>query len=188
MRQTPLINPKGTRATAPKKPRQGCSRLQAHLRVLAFLLGGGLLAACGAPVKEAAVTPAAPTPPDCQPAAEDDPVVGNWLNKRQQKGVTGELRTLFTLKADGSMLFTEQLKRPRQPSQGINESGCWSREGQSVVLRTYTSNGVPVDIDDPIYTNRYRIGALQTDELLLIDAFGQELRTQRTSPGYRLPF
>src|SRR5690625_2558350 len=139
-----------------------------------FIVGGGLVllvAACTAPSPQhASKGEVQPTVPECRPAAEQEPLVGNWLNKRQEKGVTGELRTLFTLKADGSMLFTEQLKRPRQPSQGINESGCWSREGQSVVLRTYTSNGVRVDIDDHIYTNSSRLGSLQTDVLLMIYA------------------
>lgn len=157
-----------------------------------LILGGGmglLLAACAvteqAPAPEEPVRAAAP---DCVPAAEREPLVGNWLNKRQEKGVTGELRTLFTLKADGSMLFTEQLKRPRQPSQGINEAGCWYREGDELVLHTYTSNGAPVDPEDPIYLNRYRILSVSQEQLDLRSAQGTELRTQRSSPGYRLPF
>lgn len=156
------------------------------------IVGGGLvliLAACTAPGSQPAPEEQArPSAPECRPAAEQEPLVGNWLNKRQEKGVTGELRTLFTLKADGSMLFTEQLKRPRQPSQGLNETGCWYREGDELILHTYTSNGVPVDAEDPIYTNRYRILSVQQEQLDLRSAQGFELRTQRSSPGYRLPF
>lgn len=157
-----------------------------------FIVGGGLVllvAACTAPSpQQAPKDEVQPTVPECRPAAEQEPLVGNWLNKRQEKGVTGELRTLFTLKADGSMLFTEQLKRPRQPSQGLNETGCWYREGNELILHTYTSNGVPVDAEDPIYTNRYRILSVEQEQLDLRSAQGLELRTQRSSPGYRLPF
>lgn len=157
-----------------------------------FIVGGGLVllvAACTAPSPQHAPKgEVQPTVPECRPAAEQEPLVGNWLNKRQEKGVTGELRTLFTLKADGSMLFTEQLKRPRQPSQGLNETGCWYREGNELILHTYTSNGVPVDAEDPIYTNRYRILSVEQEQLDLRSAQGLELRTQRSSPGYRLPF
>lgn len=157
-----------------------------------FIVGGAvglILAACTAPVlQQASQEPKKRIVPECTAAVVQEPLVGNWLNKRQEKGVTGELRTLFTLKADGSMLFTEQLKRPRQPSQGINETGCWYREAETLVLQTYTSNGVPVDPQDPIYTNRYRVLSVNQEQLTLINEQGVELQTQRSSPGYRLPF
>src|SRR5690625_7688191 len=85
------------------------------------------------------------------------------------------------------MLLTEQLNRPKQPSQGINESGCWHLDGHHIVLQTHKSNGMVVVIDDPIYTNRYRIVSVDEDELLLDTEAGQQYATQRTSPGYRLP-
>ncbi|HLS16980.1 MAG TPA: hypothetical protein VK049_03990 [Paenalcaligenes sp.] len=165
---------------------QSCKRLM----TLGATLGMGLLiTACSMPVQEKQdATAQTAIPDECTAPAADAPAVGNWLNKRKEKGVTGELRTLFTLKADGSMLFTEQLKRPKQPSQGINESGCWHLDGDHIVLQTHKSNGMVVDIDDPIYTNRYRIVSVDEDELLLESEAGQQYATQRTSPGYRLPF
>lgn len=158
------------------------------LRGVGVVVLGGVVAACSS-----FPPPATPVIADkkeslCQPVAADEAVIGNWLSKRSQKGVVGELRTLFTLQADGRMLYTEQLKRPRQPSQGLSESGCWWREGDQVVLKTLESNGLPVDSEDPIYTNHYKITHLSTDKLRLQSADGVEYNTTRTSPGYRLPF
>ncbi|HHU95295.1 MAG TPA: hypothetical protein GXX62_09485 [Alcaligenaceae bacterium] len=157
------------------------------LRGVGVIVLGGVIAACSSFPPPA--TPAADKKELlCQPVAADEAVVGNWLSKRSQKGVVGELRTLFTLQADGRMLYTEQLKRPRQPSQGLSESGCWWREGDQVVLKTLESNGLPVDSDDPIYTNYYKITHRSADKLRLQSADGVEYNTTRTSPGYRLPF
>jgi|SRR5690625_1130776 len=160
------------------------------LRLVLFVTIGLLIAACAqSPSKPDQLGQASvPELPECVPPTANEPLVGNWLNKRQEKGVTGELRTLFTLKADGSMLFTEQLKRPRQPSQGINETGCWQRQGQTLVLYTHTSNGVRVDLDDPIYTNRYQVLSVTDNDLNVRSEQGKELRAERTTPGYRLPF
>lgn len=158
------------------------------LRRLGVVALGGLVAACS-------LYPPAPTPaPEpketllCKPVAANEALVGNWLNKRNEPGVMGELRTLFTLKADGHMLYTEQLKRPRQPSQGLSESGCWWREGDQLVLKTLNSNGVAVNDDDPIYTNHYTIKHSSADKLRLGGTDGMVYDTERTSPGYRLPF
>ena len=158
------------------------------LRRLGVVLLGGVIAACSS-------YPPAPTPaPEpkeaqrCKPVAADEALIGNWLNKRNEPGVMGELRTLFTLKADGQMLYTEQLKRPRQPSQGLSESGCWWREADQLVLKTLNSNGVEVIDEDPIYTNYYTIKHSSADKLRLAGADGLVYDTERTSPGYRLPF
>lgn len=158
------------------------------VRRLGVIVLGGVVAACSS-------YPPAPTPaPEpketllCQPVAADEALIGNWLNKRKEPGVMGELRTLFTLKADGHMLYTEQLKRPRQPSQGLSESGCWWREANQLVLKTLNSNGVEVDDEDPIYTNRYTIKHSSADKLRLGGTDGIVYDTERTSPGYRLPF
>lgn len=158
------------------------------LRRLGVVILGGVIAACSS-------YPPAPTPaPEpkevllCKPVAADEALIGNWLNKRKEPGVMGELRTLFTLKADGEMLYTEQLKRPRQPSQGLSESGCWWREGDQLVLKTLNSNGVEVDHEDPIYTNHYSIQHSSADKLRLSGSDGIVYDTERTSPGYRLPF
>jgi len=134
-------------------------------------------------------TPPAPKPtPTCKAAAADDALVGNWLSVRKQKGVAGELRTLFTLHPDGTMAYTEQLKRSKHPSQGLAEAGCWQRDNQMLTLQTLKSNGEPVDTADPIYTNRYTIVASGRQSFSLRDADGVLIKAKRMSPGYRLPF
>ncbi|CDM25972.1 hypothetical protein [Castellaniella defragrans] len=145
----------------------------------------GTLAAC-APIKPAQ-PPAEAARPSCTPAAAGDPLVGNWLSVSSQKGVAGALRTLYTLNADGTMSYVEQIKRPRTPSQGLYEAGCWSREGQTLVLRTLESNGSPVNLDDPIYTNRHRVERVDATELRMNGPSGA-VKARRMSPGYRLPF
>ena len=150
------------------------------------------LSACAvkAPVPEPAAQTAAAKPvhPACQPAAAGDELAGNWLSKHRQKGVVGELRTLFTLQTDGSMAYTEQVKRPNKPSQGLNESGCWVRKGNNVQIITQESNGVTTEPGDPIYENNYNIVSLTARNLVLRDQSGTTYRLTRMSPGYRLPF
>ena len=145
------------------------------------------LAAC-APIRPASEPAAAPpAPPACTAAVAGDPLVGNWLSVGSQKGVAGALRTLYTLNPDGSMNYVEQIKRPRTPSQGLYEAGCWSHDGQTLTLRTLESNGSPVNLDDPIYTNRYRVLRVNATELQLGGPSGT-VKARRMSPGYRLPF
>jgi hypothetical protein len=150
----------------------------------ATLAAAILVAGCAAP---RAPAPAAPVEIKCQPAAAGEPMAGNWLSVRTQKGVAGELRTLFTLNPDGVMAYTEQVKRPGKPSQGIEETGCWSRDAKGIILRTLRSNGEPVDASDPIYTNHYTIVSTSGDRLTLQGPQGLE-QARRMSPGYRLPF
>ena len=145
------------------------------------------LSAC-APIKPApapAATP--PAAPSCTAAAAGDPLVGNWLSVSSQKGVAGALRTLYTLNSDGTMNYVEQIKRPRAPSQGLYESGCWTHAGQTLTLRTLESNGSPVNLDDPIYTNHHRVVRVSPTELQLNGPNGA-VTARRMSPGYRLPF
>lgn len=155
------------------------------------LLASVLLSACAvkppAPAPQAQA-PAKPAHPACQPAAAGEALTGNWLSKHRQKGVVGELRTLFTLQADGSMAYTEQVKRPNKPSQGLNESGCWKREGNALILDTQESNGVITEPGDPIYQNRYTIVSVTARNLVLRSQDGATYRLTRMSPGYRLPF
>ncbi|MBV2180437.1 hypothetical protein [Castellaniella sp. MT123] len=146
----------------------------------------GSLAAC-APTKPAVAPAVSIATPTCAPAATGDRLVGNWLSVTSQKGVAGALRTLYTLNPDGTMSYVEQIKRPRAPSQGLEESGCWSREGETLVLRTLESNGSRVNLNDPIYTNRYRVVRADATELRLLGTNGT-VRARRMSPGYRLPF
>ena len=160
-----------------------------RMRIHVGAAGAALLAlAACAPIKPAPA-PAAEPParPSCTAAAAGDPLVGNWLSVRSQKGVAGALRTLYTLNADGTMHYVEQIKRPRAPSQGLYESGCWSHDGQTLTLRTLESNGSPVTLDDPIYTNHYRVVRVTAAELQ-ISGPGGAAKARRMSPGYRLPF
>ena len=153
--------------------------------VWAGLFAAAVLAGCAAP----SAPPVEPkAPPSCQAAANGDALAGNWLNIRKQKGVRGELRTLFTLHPDGTMAYTEQLKRGKQPSQGLSETGCWARNQQILTVRTLQSNGAPVNLDDPIYTNQYTIVSANDKSLSLKDADGTIITARRMSPGYRLPF
>ncbi|MCZ4328406.1 hypothetical protein [Castellaniella denitrificans] len=147
----------------------------------------GVLSAC-APIKPAPTAGGAQAArPSCTAAVAGDPLVGNWLSVRSEKGVAGALRTLYTLNPDGTMNYVEQIKRPRTPSQGLYESGCWAREGQTLVLRTLESNGSPVNLEDPIYTNRHRVDRVNATELRLSGP-GGAVKARRMSPGYRLPF
>ena len=161
------------------------SRTRSHLLSICVV---GLVAGCAAPVPPAKPDSQAQALPACTPVAEAETLLGNWLVVRSQKGVAGELRTLFTLQADGSMAYTEQLKRPGQPSQGLSETGCWYREGQELVMRTQESNGLPVDLDDPIYTNRYSIISADEKMLRMTTPEGVNVSAKKMSPGYRLPF
>lgn len=156
------------------------SRLFARLAVAAGVV---LVAGCTvAPAKKN------DSPPDtaCKPAASNDPLIGNWLSVRKQSGVSGELHTLFTLNADGTMVYSERLKRGRGPSQGIAETGCWERQADALQLRTLTSNGLPVDLNDPIYVNRYHVVSGGGSSLQL-GYQGITLKAKKMPLDYRLP-
>lgn len=159
-----------------------------RIRVCAWLAGTlalGALAACAPTVTQA--PQAGVSVPECVPAAPGDALLGNWLSVSSQKGVAGAVRTLFTLNPDGSMSYVQQVKRPNSPSQGLYESGCWSRKGDGIELLTLESNGSPVNLGDPIYTNTYQLRRTEADELHLLGPEGP-IRAKRMSPGYRLPF
>ncbi|MFA5662940.1 hypothetical protein [Castellaniella sp.] len=158
-----------------------------RIRYFAGLAGVLVLSACsttGTGPEDAAV----PVTRACTPAAAADPLIGNWLSVSAQAGVAGALRTLYTLNADGSMAYVEQVKRPRQPSQGLYETGCWVHQGQTLILRTQESNGLPVNLDDPIYVNQFQVIRVQPDALHLQGPQAQAIQARRMSPGYRLPF
>ncbi len=156
-------------------------------RLPLVMAGCLLLAACG--LQAPSVAPgAAAGLPSCVAVAPSEPLLGSWLAVHSRKGVAGEMRTLFSLQADGSMRYDEQLRRKGKPSQGLSETGCWQREGDTLVLRTLESNGSPVDLDDPMFLNRFRILARDGEVLRLQPAHGQVLNARRVSAGYRLPF
>lgn len=145
----------------------------------ALLVGCASKAPPPAPVKAASVV--------CKAAPANDPLVGVWLSVRKEKGVVGEMRTLLTLRSDGTMAYVEQLKRGRQPPQGLAESGCWSRASQTLVVRSTQSNGEAVNLNDPIYINRYTIVSQRGKALVLRGADGT-LDARRMPDGYRLPY
>lgn len=131
----------------------------------------------------------APAPDEtrCAAAAAGDGLVGSWLSVRKQSGVAGELRTHIVLQADGTMRYAEQLSRKGRAPQGLAETGCWQRDGQVVVLRTVESNGSPVDLDDPIYVNRYQLTRESGERIGLRAPDGAQLDARRMPADYRLP-
>lgn len=143
-----------------------------------------VLAGCAVAPPERAVVPKETA---CRTAAAGEALVGNWLSVRRVSGVTGELRTYLRLRGDGTMTYEEQLSRPRKAPQGLAETGCWHREGDMLVLRTVESNGSPVDLDDPIYVNRYRIVREGGERMGLRTPEGVQLDARRMPPEYRLP-
>lgn len=121
----------------------------------------------------------------CQPAKAGDEWVGNWLGVNKRKGIAGELHVLMTLHQDGTMAYAEQLKRAGKSPQSLNETGCWHRKGNTLVLRTTHSNAVAVDPGDPIYTNEYETESRNGQWVLQ----GPEspLSFRRMPDDYRLP-
>lgn len=160
------------------------SPLKSHA-LAAVTLAALVLAGCAAPPPEPAP---APDETRCTAATAGDALVGSWLSVRKQSGVAGELRTHIVLNADGTMNYGEQLSRPGKAPQGLAETGCWRREGQTMVLRTVESNGSPVDLKDPIYVNRYQIAREAGDRLGLQAPDGARLDARRMPPDYRLPW
>lgn len=158
--------------------------LRNHIAPVAAMAVAAALAGCAVAPKE---EPAAPRDTSCRHAAVAEPLVGSWLAVRRMAGVAGELRTHIQLRADGTMTYEEQLRRPRQPPQGLKETGCWHRDGSNLVLRTVESNGSPVDLDDPIYVNRYQVLRETADRARLRGPDGAELDARRMPPDYRLP-
>lgn len=153
------------------------------LPALVMLAAMGL-AGCAAPRPDTAE----PIDTRCTSAVTDGALTGNWLSVRKQAGVAGELRTHIVLRADGTMSYGEQLSRRGKAPQGLAETGCWQREGRTMILRTVESNGSPVDPQDPIYINRYQIIQETGDSLELQSSDGVRLNARRMPPDYRLPW
>ena len=121
----------------------------------------------------------------CRPADAADAWVGNWLAVNKRKGVAGELHVLMTLHQDGTMAYAEQLKRPGKPPQTLNETGCWHRENETLVLRTTHSNAVAVEQGDPIYVNEYE--TQERGGQLILHGPESPLSFKRMPGDYRLP-
>lgn len=149
----------------------------------ALALAGALAAGCAAVPRPE--PPAAEEQAACRPAAPADAWVGNWLAVDKRKGVAGELHVLMTLQQDGTMAYAEQLKRSGKSPQTLNETGCWHRSGETLVLRTTHSNAVAVEQGDPIYTNEYETQT-RGAQLVLHGPEGP-LGFKRMPGDYRLP-
>ena len=155
---------------------------------VALLAATGWVAGCTTATKPgpaASVKKEAPQVEACQPAASNDAWVGNWLAVSKRKGVAGEMHVQLTLKQDGSMAYGEQLKRTRKPPQALNETGCWHRDGAALVVRTTHSNGVAVELGDPIYTSKYEV-QLRSGRLMLNGPDGP-LNFKRMPASYQQP-
>jgi len=160
---------------------------KADLRTWAALTAAAVLAA-GCAVKpgpKPAPDQAAQEQTSCRQAAPGDAWVGNWLGVNKRKGIAGELHVLMTLKQDGTMAYAEQLKRAGKSPQALNETGCWQRDGETLVMRTTHSNAVAVEQGDPIYTNEYEVQT-RAGQLVLNGPEGP-LSLKRMPDDYRMP-
>src|SRR5690625_1754815 len=140
----------------------------------------------------ACVAPPQTTPSDdskkreCVAAQADSPFIGNWLSVRKQAGVVGELHTQIILHVDGRMAYTEQLRRSDRLPQMLVETGCWQAENNALIMQTVQSISVDVELDDPIYRNRYDVIKLG-DKRLELDGPEGRLSLRQTADDYRLP-
>lgn len=160
------------------KPWRQGRLLWALLPVAAVLVAG----CAGAPRQEPRATD---DKVSCQAAAQGDEWVGNWLGVNKREGIAGALHVLFTLRQDGTMAYTEQLKRSGKSPQTLNETGCWHRNAETLVMRTTHSNAVAVEPGDPIYTNEYP--ARMSAGRLVLDGPAGPFTLKRMPDDYRLP-
>ncbi len=156
---------------------------------LAAAVGAAMVVAgCSTPAPHRKPQPKPQSPQTvCQAAAPGDPAVGVWLSKFRRAGVAGEFRVLLVFSADGTARYENQLKRAGIPPQGLSETGCWHREGNTLTMRSTRSNGVPVEPDDPAYLYHYAVVSQTSRALVLRGATGL-LDARRMSPAYRLPY
>src|SRR5690606_6067135 len=90
-------------SSAPRTGKQGFD-MAGFFNRKEILFAGLALAMLGGCVSGPRPAPevAAPDHKQCRAVKADDPSVGNWLSVRSEKGVSGQLYSLFTLKADGT--------------------------------------------------------------------------------------
>lgn len=143
-----------------------------------------------APVEQVSVAPEAARPVACSPAEAGSRLIGTWQSNTRPRGVAGDFRALIVLAADGSMAYETQLRIGKRIRPGLREAGCWTLADGVITLQTLKSNGEPVDIDDPIYQNRYRVEKTEPTRLTLreLRSGGQSITARRMQPGYRLPY
>ncbi|OZI62493.1 hypothetical protein [Bordetella genomosp. 11] len=132
--------------------------------------------------------PSPPKPVACAASAGADALAGTWYSVSTPRGVGGTQQTLLVLAPDGKMHYRTQLKIRNKARPGLDETGCWTFANGVYTMQTTESNGDPVDLSDPIYTNRYRVEALDKSTLVLRDEKpgGEVLKARRMPPGYML--
>jgi hypothetical protein len=164
----------------------------AFLRFAGVGCAAFILAGCA--VKKESTPPSAsqaappPKPVACVPSPGAQALQGTWYSTSTPRGVAGVQRTLLVLAADGRMHYQTELKIRNKSRPGLDETGCWTFVNGTYTMQTTESNGDPVDVSDPIYTNRYRVEKVNKTMLVLRDLkrSGEVLKARRMSPGYSL--
>lgn len=159
----------------------------------AGLVIGVALAGCATKKQPEAAAPAEPAPPKkvaCTPAAANSPLVGTWYSVSRPRGFAGDFQSLTVLSADGTMSYETQLKVGKRTRPALRETGCWTHDNGVYTLQTTQSNGEPVDADDPIYRNAYRVESVDRSKLALreMKSNGQAVTAKRMQTGYRMPY
>jgi hypothetical protein len=119
----------------------------------------------------------------------NSPLVGKWYSTSTPRGVGGQMHTLVTLRADGSMIYDTQLKIGQRMRPGLRESGCWTYAGNILMLHTLRSNGEEIDANDPIYQNRWRVESVNASRLTARDQreLGQAVTARKMPDTFKLP-
>jgi len=99
------------------------------------------------------------------------------------------MQTVTVLKPDGTMSYESQLKVGKRIRPALRETGCWTYTNGIYTMQTTRSNGEPVDIEDPIYRNRYRVERVDAQRMTLREDIkgGQSSSAKKMAPNYRLP-
>jgi hypothetical protein len=152
-----------------------------------------VLAGCAvkkdAPAPDIQIEPPPPKPVACTPVQSGSPLIGTWYSVSTPRGMAGNLQTLTVLSEDGKMRYESQLKIGKRIRPALSETGCWTYADGVYTMQTTASKGDPVDVSDPIYTNRYKVESLNTGKAVLreLKPGGQQITASKMSPNYRLP-
>lgn len=140
-----------------------------------------------APSPQAEASP--PKPVACVPAQAGSPLVGTWYSVSTPHGMAGNLQVLTVLSEDGKMRYESQLKIGKKIRPALRETGCWTFADGVYTMQTTASNGDPVDVMDPIYTNKYKVESLNKSKVVMreLKSGGQQITASKMSPNYRLP-
>lgn len=116
-------------------------------------------------------------------------MVGKWYSTSTPRGVGGQMHTLITLRADGTMVYDTQLKIGKRMRPGLRETGCWTYGKAVLELRTLRSNGDDIDANDPIYQNRWRVESVNATRFVARDqrSLTQSLTARKMPDSFKLP-